>query len=135
MTINTSPYSGHGLAGSWTDSADSNFLFAGKAPHGTKTGVSGVLATNLPPFSVVGRVTATGAIILSLRNAVDGSQNPVGVTTEVVLAGSAQPVVMWFNGTFNMSALNWDATWTTEAQKLDAFNVANPQIVVKTPIA
>ena len=122
-----------GRASSATDTVTSNFLISGQSPEGTKSETfSGPVAVAVGPYAVVGRVTASGKVVLSVKSATDGSQNPIGVTVHAlpVSAGDV-PVNIFYNGTFNPDALVWDASWATDADKKLAFEKANPQITIK----
>ena len=135
MTINTLEDGTFGLASSATDTAYMGFLFSGTPPKGTKQEVYGSFAADVPAFSVVGRVTATGKLKLSDTAAVDGSQKAIGITTSFLAVQSPnadQPVNIWYNGTFNPASLNWHGSYSTAALKKLAFEDSAPQIVIKT---
>jgi hypothetical protein len=70
-------------------------------------------------LTVMGRVTASGKLIPSVSTAVDGSEKPVAIAVEAVAAAAADKVgPAYIAGEFNVDALVWDASWTTDAQKL-----------------
>lgn len=74
------------------------------------------------PFTVLGRVTASGKLIKSVRTAVDGSQSPVAILCEDVDSTAADVVApVYVAGEFDIASLVWDASWATDAQKLAAF--------------
>jgi hypothetical protein len=87
----------------------------------------------LPAYTVIGRITTGGKLTKSVQTAVDGSQNPIGITTtEMPDTGADIPNVPYYlAGCFNPARLNWDATWNTDALKKRAFEASNPQIVIK----
>jgi hypothetical protein len=123
-----------GQAMSATDTVTSNFLFSGTPAVGTKQEVYASFAADVPVYTVVGRITASKKLVKSVVGATDGSQNAIGVTTSFLAAqapNADQPVDIFYNGTFNPDALNWDASYNTDALKKYAFEAANPQIVVK----
>lgn len=92
---------------------------------------------NLAPYTVVGRVTATGAVIPSVMTANDGSQNPIGFTAVAVVtgAGATAKAAVYRSGCFNPNALVWDATFATDENKRLAFRAAAPLIVIKAPVS
>jgi len=70
-------------------------------------------------LGVCGRITATGKLILSVQTAVDGSQVPCAIAiTEVDSSGADRVAPAYIAGEFNIDALVWDASWTTDALKL-----------------
>ena len=81
-------------------------------------------------LTVMGRITASGKLIKSVNTASDGSQTPVAIAVENVTAASADAVgPAYIAGEFNVDALVWDATYSTDALKLAAFG--NGPIVLK----
>jgi hypothetical protein len=73
----------------------------------------------LPAFSVVG--VSGGNLVL----AVSGTTQAIGVTTATVsTSASAQRVDVMLDGCFNPEALNWDASYSTDALKRAAFDGA-----------
>lgn len=93
-----------------------------------ETIASGAAVAALTPL---GRITASGKLIKSVRTAEDGSQNPVAISIEAVAGAASADVAtqVYVAGEFNVDALQWDASWTTDAQKLAAFN--GTTVVVK----
>lgn len=75
-------------------------------------------AGKLPRGAVLGQVTASGAYILSVKTANDGSQVPSAILAESTDA-TAGPVgtAGYLGGEFNASALTIDATWNVGAVK------------------
>lgn len=74
---------------------------------------------DVPALTVCGRVTASGKLKKSVQTAVDGSQVPCAIAIETVGSASADKVgPAYIAGEFNVDALVWDATWTTDAMKL-----------------
>ncbi|NHN83660.1 head decoration protein [Acetobacter musti] len=83
--------------------------------------------------SVVGKVTATGAYILCVATATDGSQVPAGVMVDAVTtaAGTTGAGSIYRQGEFNSNYLTFDASWT--AATLTA--AAPAPIYVKTALS
>ena len=69
--------------------------------------------------TVMGRVTATGKYIESIKTAVDGSQCPIGILAQEADARGADVdnVGMYLAGVFNGRALIFDASWSIAALK------------------
>lgn len=119
---------GPGIAGSDSSSyTQTNTLFAGVAP--TKTSY-GTVFSALAAYSLVGRVTITGELVLADIAAADGSQTPIGVTTHAVadpddsnsaadsnssLVGEGQRVGFYTDGVFNFDVVNKAAGWTLDS--------------------
>ncbi len=81
-------------------------------------------------FTVVGMVTASGKYVPCDLGASDGSEVPTGILVYGGDATSADVnVQMYVSGVFNTEALIWDASFTTDAQKLAAF--PNPPLMCK----
>lgn len=74
--------------------------------------------TDLPIYSVVGR-DGNGDLIM----AEEGVTAPVGILTARVLTttGVTTTVDVYRTGMFNPDALNWDASYDTDAKKKEAF--------------
>lgn len=118
------PVNAPGLASNQSDVfTQLNTILAGQAP----TIVSyGTTFDDLPQYTLVGRVTITGALVVSNPGAADGSQNPIGVTTHAVvnddsnsavdsnstLEGEGERVGFYRDGVFNFDRLNKHANWT-----------------------
>lgn len=102
-----------------------NTVLAGQAP--TVVG-RGRTFDDLAQYSLVGIVTITGAIVLSVPTASDGSQVPVGVTTTAVTVDDSnsavdsnsiaqedgEPVAYYKDGVWNYDMLTKDAGWTLQ---------------------
>lgn len=74
---------------------------------------------NVAALTVCGRITASGKLIKSVQTASDGSQVPVAICIEDVASAGADKVgPAYIAGEFNIDALVWDASWTTDALKL-----------------
>jgi hypothetical protein len=81
-------------------------------------------------LTVLGRITASGKLIKSVNTASDGSQTPVAIAVADVASASADKVgPAYIAGEFNVDALVWDATYSTDVLKLAAFG--NGPIVLK----
>ena len=91
-------------------------LIAGNQKIVSDTVVLG--AGNLPRGAVLGQITASGNFILSVKTAVDGSQNANAVLADATDA-SAGPVNcgVYLTGELNGNALTFDASWTTATLK------------------
>ena len=84
-------------------------------------------------LTVMGRVTGSGLLIQSVRTANDGSQNPVAILVEGVdTTAAAVTAPVYVAGEFLMDALNWHASWDTEARRLAAFGDRAPIVVKKS---
>ena len=74
---------------------------------------------NVAALTVCGRITASGKLIKSVQTASDGSQVPVAICIEDVASAAADKVgPAYIAGEFNVDAVVWDASWTTDAMKL-----------------
>lgn len=98
-------------------------LFAGEAPVVTEEEIvdTGVLAK----YTVVGKIAATGKIVVLTPGASDGSQNVYGVLTQAVDATSADVRVgVYTAGFFNDAALVWpsNAALDTFIERKAAFS-------------
>lgn len=83
-------------------------LFAGDADIVTEEGIvdTGVLAK----YTVVGKITATGKLVVLTPGASDGSEKVYGILTQAVDATSADVRVgVYTAGFFNDAALVWPA--------------------------
>lgn len=108
------------LAGSATESfQDDSLVLGGLIDFGNGTLEAG---QNLTRTTVVGRVTATGALKLSVQTATDGSEKPVGALVHDVDASAAATSCQFVRGGWlNKDLLTWDASWT-EALQSSAFD-------------
>lgn len=85
---------------------------------------------NVPALTVCGRVTATGKLVKSVRGANDGSQVPCAIAAaDVACATADKTAPAYIGGEFNVDALRWDATWSSNELRLAAFTEG--RIVVK----
>jgi hypothetical protein len=85
---------------------------------------------NVPALTVCGRVAATGKLVKSVKGATDGSEVPCAIAAaNVACAASDKTAPAYLAGEFNVSALLWDASWTTDFERLEAF--VDGRIVVK----
>lgn len=121
-----------GLARSETDSFTELELFTGEGPEFSTTETLLDQNADLPQYSVVGRITASGKITLSDHAASDGSQNPIGITVAIAPdVGADQSVAIWRDGMFNPDRLNWHPSWNTDALKRLAFEAKQPTIFIR----
>lgn len=75
-------------------------------------------AGNLRRGAVLGIVTASGNCVLSVKNAADGSQNPVAILADDADAsGGPVQAGAYIAGEFNAGALIFDASWQVAALK------------------
>jgi hypothetical protein len=83
-------------------------------------------------LQVLGRVTATGKLMAHTPGAADGSQNAVALCAfPAVYAADATPSVI-VSGEFNIEALGFHASVTTDAAKLATFPIGSTIILKKT---
>lgn len=130
------PYSQYGLAEISTDSFSTVELMAGDTPPivtdygllgATLNGSGGAVA-----YTPVFVDPATRAITV----AVHGTTAPNAIVIATVAAGSGATasVPVFKAGMFNMDALNWPASYDTDAKKLAAFVTGGGnQIYLKKP--
>lgn len=86
----------------------------------------------LPAYTVVGRITASGKVTKCNPGASDGSQYPIGITCAVAPdTGADQSVAIYRAGCFNPARLTWHAGFTTDLQKRIAFEPNQPTIFIK----
>lgn len=84
-----------------------------------QTLLTGVVYAGL---TVLGRVTATGKLRKAVNTAVDGSAVPCAILVEAVDATGGDVVApVYLAGEFNLDALTWDATFSTDVLKSAAF--------------
>jgi hypothetical protein len=107
--------------------------FAGKAPSISTSELLVDQGADLPQYSVVGRITASGKITLCNPAAADGSQKPIGITAVIAPRNGAADVNLpiWRDGYFRMEALNWHPGFATDAVKRLAFEVSQPTIFIR----
>jgi len=128
-------YQNIGLAGSQSDSFFTIELFAGDTPLPvTAVGQLGeALATaGIAAWTPVHVDAATEAVSL----AESGETEPNAITVVEVAEGSPTDVrvPVYKAGTFNIKALNWPASYDTDAKKFAAFaGATDAQIYVRTP--
>jgi len=103
------------LAGSSTESfQDDSLVLGGLIDFGSGTLASG---QNLTRGTVVGRVTATGDLTISVQTATNGSEKPVGALVHDVDASAAAAGCQFVRGGWlNKQLLTWDASWTAALQ-------------------
>jgi hypothetical protein len=129
------PYDDAGMAAIQTEDFGRVPLWAGEAPIVTTPEVvadATVASADLPAFSVVGR-DANGKLVMAKYATDETAIAPIGVTCSPVLTGAtAKNVAVYRGGFFNMAALNWDASFDTDAKKRLAFEASAPGIFVGT---
>jgi hypothetical protein len=80
---------------------------------------------NLVRGALVGKITASGKIVLSLSAAADGSQTPYGILSEDVDASSSDKAsVIYIAGAFNKTKVTF-GTGHTAASTLNALRDSN----------
>jgi hypothetical protein len=108
-------------------------LLQGDLPHIADDVTVASGAGVIPYGTLLGKVTATGKYIPSVRTAADGSQNPVAVFANLagVDATSADQVgSAYFIGEFAFERLTVDASWSL-AQLKAALRSGNTQVYVR----
>jgi hypothetical protein len=128
------PFGAPGVAMFASDAyVGSDELLSGDTPRSTTTEAV-AQNTNLPIFSVVGRTGNAAGGALALATA-DGVVKAMGITTAPVItgAGVTTTVDIYRSGMFNPNALNWDASFNTDAKKAAAFegSVSDNIFIVK----
>lgn len=95
-------------------------LFAGDAPIITE---EEILDTgNLAKYTVVGKIAATGKVVVLNPAANDGSEKAYGITTQAADATAADvKLACYTGGFFNHAALVWPAALNTLALRKAAF--------------
>lgn len=105
--------------------------FAGDSDIITKPAVikqAGAIAAG----SVLGRITATGKLVVCDTAAADGSEVPAAILAEAVDTTSADvTAAVYLAGEFNLDWLVFHASFTTEAEKLDAFGLSGSIVIRK----
>lgn len=106
-------------------------MIAGDFPLAHQT-VTIAVGQNLTRGAVVGRVTATGAYVLSASAAADGSQTPLGILADDCNAtAAARTAPVYFTGEFAAHLLTFGAGHS--AATVDAgFRVAGRPIFIKS---
>lgn len=125
-------YDGIHMAGNSSESWSSKPVILGDTPPIVSD--RALAAVSLPAYSVVGK-DATGKLVLATMGGADPIA-PVGITTNAVdltVAGAQGWVPYWAAGKFNYDALNFDASFATEADKKAAFEGTGVQIFLDKP--
>ncbi len=109
------------LAGNTNTSTQDVPLVIGGSPETRhETLLSG---EDLAAGTVVGRVTASGKLVESEQDAVNGSQNPIGVLLhDVDASGGDADCQIIIGGQLNAAALVWHSSWDSQAKKDIAFD-------------
>lgn len=129
-----------GMAMSATEDFKTVPLFTGdKAVTTTpETVADAVIADDdLPALSVVGR-DANGKLVMAVMGSVDPDDDipPIGITTATVKEdATTKTVAVYRSGCFNPDALNWGASYDTDAKKRLAFEAspAGTDIHIRKP--
>lgn len=85
---------------------------------------SEVVLTNqtIEQYAPLGRVTASGKLIESKSDAVDGSEVPVAIAVHAIdTTGADGTHPVYKGGKFNADLVDWDVSWTA-VQKEGAFD-------------
>lgn len=129
MQDTTVPYAAPGVA-AFEDlgNFDHGHLLTGNHPPLVEAvGMPLANNTTVARFTVVGR-NAAGKIVPAVRGSADAADDikPVGITAYAASLGASGEanVPVFYSGCFNPDALVWPASYTTEAQKLAAFEGA-----------
>ncbi|MEM1430020.1 MAG: head decoration protein [Pseudomonadota bacterium] len=114
----TPPYSDPGRAAfEVLDTYLQSFLLAGTHPElAPAFSYPAANATVLAQFAVVG-LDGSGEIVAATQ---DETVKAIGVLAHAVAENDGRAHV-WYSGCFNIDALVWDASFTTDAEKLAAF--------------
>lgn len=81
---------------------------------------STVAALTLPLYSVI-NVSPTGVISLAVYDANENTATAILAEPIAMLANTSMSVVMYREGHWDMQALNWHASFDTDAKKRNAF--------------
>lgn len=130
------PYADYGVASLETDTFTQVELFAGDTPPVvTDYGIAGSLgAAGIPAWTPVYVDPETRAVSLAVNAEEDGVEpNAITVTTIKPGTAATSSVPVYKAGMFNIRALNWPASFDTDAKKFSAFAGSDAQIYVKEP--
>lgn len=117
MAIVKVPYGNMGATFEQGDDYVTVELFSGSTPDPVTENYPVASGVAIPAFSVVG---LSGGNLVLAENDLD--PRAIGITTaEVVNVGAAQSVAIFLAGCFNPDALNWHASYDTDAKKAAAF--------------
>ena len=105
-------------------------LIAGDHPIRT-TGITVLAGQTFTRGSLLGRITASGKYVLSLSDAVDGSQAPAGIAVEDVTAAADTVSVMYIAGDFNVNQMTIGASHTTSSIRQ---GLADKSIYLHNPV-
>ena len=115
------PHGDPGVASFASDAYAQVTLFMSNTPAAVSTPIAVAAATataTLPIYSVVG-VNVTGEIV----PAEHGVTNAIGFTASAITDGTAKAAI-FRAGHVNVNALDWPASFDTDAKKLTAFEGA-----------
>lgn len=91
----------------------------------------------LPPYSLVGRITASDKVTFCNPSASDGSETPIGITAATAADVSAdQKVSVIKTGVFNPNVINFDDSTTGFADIAEvkaALRASNPCLFLRAP--
>lgn len=125
---------GIGVASVQTDTFDTIEVLSGDTPQiVTDYGILAApeAAAGIPAWTPVFVDAGTKAVSL----AVSGTTEPNAITVEAIPAGSSTGVTVpvYKAGSFNFNAINWPASYSTDALKFAAFSTTDCEIYVKKP--
>ncbi|MFL1405381.1 head decoration protein [Marinobacter sp. M1N3S26] len=104
-----------------------SLIIGGLADFGRGTLASG---QDLTRGAILGRVTASGELTLSVETATDGSEEPVGALChDTDASGGAEGCQFARGGWLNEHVVNFDASWTVDT--LNAAFDGTPLSIVK----
>lgn len=133
-------YQNYGLAGLSTEDFTQSEILAGDTPAvvsdyailGSSLAVTGIAA-----FTPIYVDPTDRSITLAVAGSVDPQDDvaPNAITICDIAAGTAatSTVPVWKAAMLNVDKVNWPASFSTDALKFSAFNMAECQLYVKRP--
>lgn len=110
------------IAESAVETYSNDNLIAGSAPVATGAGTL-ITGQNLARGAVIGRITASGKFTLCDPDAVDGSEQAVGILVHAIDATAADKGCQFYTGgEFHSSEMVWHAGFDSDVKKLQAFD-------------